>query len=120
MKQFAYVDEYDSRQAPNRRIKRLIEADNQKARNKERGKFNDKIRDLLYHMKQKDLRYQQFLSEDLAIKEAKMREIEEAKEEKRKFEAERLRIYREELAEQNRKLEEEASEEEIFVDEFEC
>ena len=28
IKQFAYVDEYDSRQAPNRRIKRLIEADN--------------------------------------------------------------------------------------------
>lgn len=27
-KQFAYADEYDSRQAPNRRIKRLIEADN--------------------------------------------------------------------------------------------
>jgi DnaJ family protein A protein 5 len=28
IKQFAYVDEYDARQAPNRRIKRLIEADN--------------------------------------------------------------------------------------------
>ena len=50
-KQFAYVDEYDPRQAPNRRIKRLIEADNQKARNKERGRFNDKMRDLLYWMK---------------------------------------------------------------------
>jgi len=28
IKQFAYVDPYDPRQAPNRRIKRLIENDN--------------------------------------------------------------------------------------------
>jgi DnaJ family protein A protein 5 len=58
IKQFAYVDEYDSRQAPNRRIKRLIEADNQKARNKERGKFNDTMRSLLSFIKNKDHRMQ--------------------------------------------------------------
>lgn len=54
MKQFAYVDEYDPRQAPNRRIKRLIEADNNKARSKERNKYLDKMRELLTWMKQKD------------------------------------------------------------------
>lgn len=57
LKQFAYVDEYDSRQAPNRRIKRLIEADNNKARAKERSKYNDKMRELIYFLKQKDHRY---------------------------------------------------------------
>jgi DnaJ family protein A protein 5 len=36
LKPFAYVDEYDPRQAPNRRIKRLIEADNNKARSREK------------------------------------------------------------------------------------
>ena len=51
IKQFAYVDEYDARQAPNRRIKRLIENDNQKARNKERSKFNDKMRELIAFMR---------------------------------------------------------------------
>ncbi len=51
LKQFAYVDEYDPNQAPNRRIKRLIEADNQKARNKERARFNDKMRELLTWLK---------------------------------------------------------------------
>ena len=57
LKQFAYVDVYDARQAPNRRIKRLIEADNQKARDKERRKFNDKVRDLLTFCKSKDPRW---------------------------------------------------------------
>ena len=42
-KQFTFVDLYDPRQAPNRRIQRLIEADNQKERNKERKRFNDKL-----------------------------------------------------------------------------
>jgi len=36
------------------------------------------------------------------------------------MEAERLKKYREELAEANRRAEEEAEIEEVFVDEFEC
>jgi hypothetical protein len=42
---------------------------------------------------------QMFIAEEAAIKEAKRREIEESKEAKRQFEAERLKRYREELAE---------------------
>ena len=37
IKKFAYVDVYDSREAPNRRIKRLIENDNERVRNRERN-----------------------------------------------------------------------------------
>ncbi len=51
---------------------------------------------------------------------AKQREMEEAREQKKQFEAERLKKYREELAEQNRLAEEEAEVEEVFVDEYEC
>ncbi len=51
---------------------------------------------------------------------AKQREIEEAREQKKQFEAERLKKYREELAEQNRQAEEDAEVEEVFVDEYEC
>ena len=40
MKQFAYVDQYNPNDAPNRRIKRLIEQDNKRERYKERGRFN--------------------------------------------------------------------------------
>ena len=42
-KQFTYVDVYDPRDAPNRRIKRFIENDNKKERVKERNKFNEKF-----------------------------------------------------------------------------
>lgn len=71
-------------------------------------------------MKVKDHRYQQFVAEDIAVKEAKKREMEEAREAKKEAERERLRKYREELAEQNRKAEEEAEIEEVFIEEFEC
>ena len=50
VKKFAYVDVYDPRDAPNRRIKRLIENDNNRARNRERNKFCDKVRDLVDHI----------------------------------------------------------------------
>jgi len=60
IKKFAFVDEYDPRDAPNRRIKRLIENDNNRARNRERNKFNDKVRDLLAHVKRVDPRYKAF------------------------------------------------------------
>ena len=59
-KKFAYVDVYDPRDAPNRRIKRLIENDNNKARNKERNAFNEKVRDLIKHVQKKDPRYEQY------------------------------------------------------------
>ena len=60
IKKFAFVDVYDPRDAPNRRIKRLIDVDNEKARNRERNKFNDKMRELLAHVKSKDPRYKAF------------------------------------------------------------
>lgn len=60
IKKFAYVDVYDPREAPNRRIKRLIEADNNKERNRERTKFNDKVNDLVMHVRSKDPRWQTF------------------------------------------------------------
>lgn len=54
IKQFAYVDPYDPRQAPNRRIKRLIENDNKKERYKVRTRFNDKLHELVAYIKTKD------------------------------------------------------------------
>ena len=63
---------------------------------------------------------QTFLLQEHAQKMAKQREMEEAREQKKSFEAERLKKYREELAEQNRQAEEDAEVEEVFVDEYEC
>jgi DnaJ family protein A protein 5 len=41
MKQFTYADMYNPNEAPNRRIKRIIEEENRKERNKEKKEFNN-------------------------------------------------------------------------------
>ena len=94
IKKFTYVDVYDPREAPNRRIKRLIDVDNNKARAKERTKFNDKMRDLLAHIKTKDPRWIRFQAEERRLKEERRRELEEEKRIKNEKETERLRQYR--------------------------
>jgi DnaJ family protein A protein 5 len=76
MKQFAYVDQYNPNDAPNRRIKRLIEQDNKRERYKERGRFNDKLRDLLAYIKSKDPRIEIFAREDAHRREQKRLEEE--------------------------------------------
>jgi hypothetical protein len=52
---------YNPNEAPNRRVRRLIEAENKKERNKERVKFNDIVRELVENLKQKDPRYKKFV-----------------------------------------------------------
>lgn len=44
IKPFAYADVYDSREAPNRRVKRLIEIENNKERKRERQEFIAAVR----------------------------------------------------------------------------
>ena len=123
-KKFTYVDIYDPREAPNRRIKRLIENDNNRARNRERTKFNDKVKDLVDHVRNKDPRWESYQAEDQAIRDARRREQEEERRVKREEDAEKLRAYREELAEFYRKEEEEAELrgdiEEVIQEEFRC
>ena len=124
IKKFTYVDIYDPREAPNRRIKRLIENDNNRARVRERTKFNDKVHDLVYHVRGKDHRWEAYQAEDQAIKDARWREQEEKRRIKREEDAEKLRAYREDLAEFYRKEEEEAEArgdiEEVIQEEFRC
>ena len=124
MKQFAYCDVYNPNDAPNRRIKRLIEADNKKERNKERRKFDDKLRDLIEHVKKLDPRYQRFQDEDAAEKRAKKEAHDLKKREKSDAEAERLKKHREEMKEYYRKEEEKAKArgeiEDVYVEEFGC
>jgi len=124
LKPFAYADVYNPKEAPNRRVKRLIENENKKARQKEKNKFNDMMRDLITHIKKLDNRLQGYLLQEAKAKEQKRREEEHRKEEKRLAEAERLRIYREERAAYYAKQEEQAIEngefDEVLVEEFRC
>ena len=59
-KKFAYADVYNPAEAPNRRIKRLIEAENKKERQKEKSAFNDLVRELVEQLKTKDPRYKKY------------------------------------------------------------
>jgi DnaJ homolog subfamily A member 5 len=61
IKQFAYADVYNPAEAPNRRVKRIIEAENKKERQKERVKFNEVVRELIEKLMDKDPRYKKFL-----------------------------------------------------------
>ena len=123
-KPFAYADLYDANQAPNRRVKRLIEIENKKERDKERRAFNETIRNLIGRLKDLDPRFKKFTLQRQQEKEEKRRKMEEEKEAKRASEAEKLRKHREELARQYAKQEEEAlarGEVEIeYVEEFRC
>jgi DnaJ family protein A protein 5 len=98
-KQFSYADLYNPKDAPNRRVKRIIEIENKKERQKERNKFNDMVRELIDKLREKDPRYKKYILIQQQEKEEKRRKLEEEKAAKRAVEAERLRQYREERAE---------------------
>jgi len=66
IKQFSYVDLYNPNDCPNRRVKRLVEADNKRERMRERSKFNDTVHELLRFVKQHDHRYQNHLTAEVA------------------------------------------------------
>lgn len=123
-KPFAYADLYNASQAPNRRVKRLIEVDNKKERDKERRAFNEAVRLLVAKLKEQDPRYKKFMLIQQQEKEERKRKAEEEKAARKAAEAERLRLYREELALHYQREEEEAirrGDVEIeYVEEFRC
>tara|TARA_B110000285_G_C14659307_1_gene395392 strand:+ start:99 stop:263 length:165 start_codon:yes stop_codon:yes gene_type:complete len=53
----AYADLYNPKEAPNRRVKRIIEVENKKERQRERVEFNNEVRKLIEYIKDKDYRY---------------------------------------------------------------
>lgn len=74
---FAWVDEYDTRDAPNRRYKRAMEDENSKARRKERRERNDDVLSLLHYVKRRDPRVKKHRDD---VEKEKERKVEEAKE----------------------------------------
>ena len=73
IKPFAYADEYNPADAPNRRVKRLIEIENQRARKKERQEFINSVRKLVEQLKGKDPRYAKYHAQKQAEKAEKAR-----------------------------------------------
>lgn len=56
VKDFGWCDEYDILQAPNRKVRRLMEEENKKIRKRERREFNDSVRQLAAFVKKRDKR----------------------------------------------------------------
>lgn len=82
-KPFTYADVYNPAEAPNRRVKRLIEQENKKERQKERLKFNELVRQLVAQLIEKDPRYMKFKLIQAHEKEAKRKKLEEERSVKR-------------------------------------
>eukprot|EP01087_Luapelamoeba_hula_P010007 TRINITY_DN261_c2_g2_i3.p1 TRINITY_DN261_c2_g2~~TRINITY_DN261_c2_g2_i3.p1 ORF type:complete len:613 (-),score=212.30 TRINITY_DN261_c2_g2_i3:13-1809(-) len=60
-KTFSWLDQYNTTQAENRRIRKLMEKDNKKARDKGRKAYNDQIRHLVEIVKKRDKRVSEHL-----------------------------------------------------------
>lgn len=59
-KSFSWLDEYDTRTAPNRRVSRLMEKENKKIRDAARRERNEQVRTLVAFVRKRDKRVQEY------------------------------------------------------------
>ncbi|CAL1526897.1 unnamed protein product [Lymnaea stagnalis] len=90
-KSYVWVEKYDTREAPDRRCRRAMEAENKKLRDAAKKERNEEIRNLVAYMKKRDKRVQAYkkkLEERHAEIEAKTKQKreEELRERQRKLE----------------------------------
>ncbi|KAJ7104319.1 hypothetical protein B0H15DRAFT_960443 [Mycena belliarum] len=62
-KDFAWDDQWNLTEAPDRRIRRLMEKDNKKAREDARREYNDTVRSLAKYLRKRDPRYKTHLAQ---------------------------------------------------------
>lgn len=86
---FIWVEEYDTREAENRRVSRLMEKENKKKRDAAKKEWNEKVRQLVSFVRKRDKRVQ-----------ARKKQMEEIAAEKAKQHAERLEKQRIDRAKQ--------------------
>ncbi|XP_054756276.2 dnaJ homolog subfamily C member 21-like [Lytechinus pictus] len=103
---FVWVEEFDTREAPNRRVARLIEKENKKKREAAKKEWNQQVQLLVSYVKKKDKRVQAHrkLMEEKA---AERKRLEAERREKERKERARLHA---ELAEQGQKFKDEMEE----------
>ncbi|KAL4236348.1 DnaJ subfamily C member 21 [Mactra antiquata] len=59
-KSYVWVEKYDTREAPDRRVRRLMEAENKKLRDAAKKERNEEIRALAKYVKKRDKRVQEY------------------------------------------------------------
>ncbi|OMJ71328.1 hypothetical protein SteCoe_30506 [Stentor coeruleus] len=93
---FSWADAYNPSEAPNRKVRRLIEVENTKERNKQRKAYNDVIITLVDYIKKRDPRWIKF-TEEARLEKIKKEEQDEII---RKAEEQKQKEYREEYRKQ--------------------
>ncbi|TBU25175.1 DnaJ-domain-containing protein [Dichomitus squalens] len=61
-KEFEWADQWNMAEAPDRRVRRLMERDNKKARDEARKEYNDTVRSLATFIRKRDPRYKAHLA----------------------------------------------------------
>ncbi|CBQ73029.1 conserved hypothetical protein [Sporisorium reilianum SRZ2] len=89
-KSFGWFDKYDLRDAPDRRVKRLMEKENKRARDAARREYNDAVRSLAAFVRKRDPRYKKFQSELNSTGPGSAADLA-----RRKADAEKVRLERE-------------------------
>lgn len=62
MKEFAWMEKYNATEAPDRRIRRLMEKENKKARDDAKREYNETVRSLALFVRKRDPRYKTYLA----------------------------------------------------------
>ncbi|XP_050520123.1 dnaJ homolog subfamily C member 21 [Daktulosphaira vitifoliae] len=94
-KSFGWLDEYDIRQAPNRRVAKLMEKENKKIRDKAKKERNEEIQALVEFVRKRDRRVKAY-AETLKHKSAEnMKRMEEARQKRIKEKQIELANYKE-------------------------
>ncbi|KAI0709853.1 DnaJ domain-containing protein [Earliella scabrosa] len=62
-KEFEWADQWNIAEAPDRRVRRLMERDNKKARDEARKEYNDTVRSLAIFIRKRDPRYKTHLAQ---------------------------------------------------------
>ncbi|SPO25390.1 related to JJJ1  len=89
-KSFGWFDKYDLRDAPDRRVKRLMEKENKRSRDAARREYNDAVRSLAAFVRKRDPRYKKFQNELNSTGPGSAADLA-----RRKAEAEKIRLERE-------------------------
>lgn len=78
-KSFAWLDPYDIRNAPNRKVVRLIEKENKKVRDKAKKERNEQVRNLVAFIRKRDKRVQIHTTKLIERAKENLRKVEERK-----------------------------------------
>nr|XP_022313073.1 dnaJ homolog subfamily C member 21-like [Crassostrea virginica]XP_022313074.1 dnaJ homolog subfamily C member 21-like [Crassostrea virginica] len=87
-KSYVWVEKYDTREAPDRRVRRIMEAENKKLRDAARKERNEEVRELVRFVKKRDRRVQAYRKK---MEERNEEIAQKAKEKREQHLKERLR-----------------------------